>query len=107
MSCLTCDGEGSFSVEVDEVTQCLLAGRAELRNLVGAHAAVVAGAVNALHLIAAAFYEANAGLLANHFFPFALEVYLRGDVLLPRLYIEKDKLLSDIYDEIYPFEEYL
>ena len=86
-------------IEVDEPTDGSLANWAELRVLVGAHAAVVCGAENAFQTIACAFegtYRVCVHIIiwcrqrcgrCHHVAPFALEVHHRGNVGFPRLHV--------------------
>ena len=65
----------------------MLAGRAKLRILVGAHPAVGIGTVNAFRTVASSFVESCFRILSDEVFPFAFEVDFCSNVFLPWLYI--------------------
>lgn len=73
-----------LGVEADDALNGSLADGAEGLGGVCPHAAILAWAPDAFRLVASAFYKPGNTLVIK-VFPFAAEISLRGDVLLPRL----------------------
>ena len=55
--------------------------------LIGAHAAVVLGAVDAFQTVACSFKQSHTIYFSHHVFPLCAKVHLCGDVGLPRFHV--------------------
>ena len=91
-----------FGVKVDDAAYCTLAHGAELRHIIGAHAAILHRAIYAFAKISATFKQANTSsnvsaigalrrwarcVRRNHVIPLLNEVMVSSKVCLPCLYI--------------------